>query len=531
VAIEDTDAHVVVRDNRMVPREAQAHGVRLAGADWGVAIDQAANVTVADHRIADHGIGGVLADGAKDVAVTGNDVEDEPVAGVHVLQTTNAAVRDNAITETGHPQTFRAPTGGVVADLSPDLTVASNTIQDNPTTGIRVEQESHQATVKDNTLENNDLHGLHVEEAARAHIAENNARGNGNDGLQVDADSHESTIAANTVAANGEHGIHVIGSDAPALVDNDARSNGADGLHLAAAPNAVVDDNGFEDTERAGIQLWASPHAELRDNAIDRGGVLLLGSEQRDYEHEIAPSNTLGGQPVVYLAHADEATVEADAGQVIVAASQDVTIRDQQVADAVIGIQVAHGENATVTGSTLANNQWDGLRVDETDNLHVEDPEIGDNGREGVEIRRSSNAGLESNVVHDNRRHGVYLYDTPESLVADNRVIHNGLDDLANGADGVRAWLSEDVTVEDNVVCENLGAGVRVSSCDGGLVHHNALVDDVIGVSEFNADGVGARENWWGCTDGAGARACDGTDGDILVEPWLTSPNPDAGVR
>ena len=84
-----------------------------------------------------------------------------------------------------------------------------------------------------------------------------------------------------------------------------------------------------------------------------------------------------------------------------------------------------------------------------------------------------------------------------------------------------------------NVLTGN-GQAIHVAGQTPGLTLRQNNVDASttgLGLNATQAqDPVDARHNWWGCPDGPGDPACETVLGPVDVDPWLTSPNSDAGA-
>ncbi len=75
--------------------------------------------------------------------------------------------------------------------------------------------------------------------------------------------------------------------------------------------------------------------------------------------------------------------------------------------------------------------------------------------------------------------------------------------------------------------------GVQIGRGDGqgptAEVHFNRLITNEFGVGVNAPSPLNALNNWYGCNEGPGQPGCDATDGDPLIDPWLTltiSANP-----
>lgn len=217
------------------------------------------------------------------------------------------------------------------------------------------------------------------------------------------------------------------------------------------------------------------------------------------------------------------------------------------------GIVVDGAENVTVEESTVR----DGIRLHEASNVTIERNRVSDSGWSGIQADFSAGTLVRGNEVFDNH-HGILLRGSSDNVVTDNRLYGNtqgSTDDLKLALALKTIWTSEDVhTPDDNRIAHNVlydnqqailaddGGGNVVEANEvrdnrwgiragtGATVNHNNVHDHryegLAGVQETDA-----RWNWWGCPEGPGSPGCDDVEGDPLVDPWLTEPNPEAGPR
>lgn len=232
--IQNTDAHVVIRDNSLpAPRPEEtagfAHGVEVRNAD---------NVTVTGNRFRENGVG-VLAAGADRLTVSGNSFEGDFDA-VEVRGSSGVAVAGNAF------EALRET--GVRVERSTDVTVAHNaydglgnvgvtvtgsanvTIEDVEASGGRfgVFAEAVQdLTVTDSTFAGHKWDGISVEGRVSVRVANVTASDQRRDDGITFEGVREATVENTTAAGNDGAGIHVISSSDVELRSNHLVDNAA----------------------------------------------------------------------------------------------------------------------------------------------------------------------------------------------------------------------------------------------------------------------------------------------------------------
>ncbi len=97
---------------------------------------------------------------------------------------------------------------------------------------------------------------------------------------------------------------------------------------------------------------------------------------------------------------------------------------------------------------------------------------------------------------------------------------------------GIHSYLTDSRIITNNNFTQNSLFGIKCQSSHP-LIHDNNFVGN--GCAVFG-DGwmglVNATWNWWGAANGPsgnGPGAGDPVSENVDYEPWLTSPNPDAG--
>ena len=343
--------------------------------------------------------------------------------------------------------------------------------------GIAIDHTEAHVVIRDNRIDGNAVDnprvvtqqqvGIDLVDAANVAIA-NNTITNNDDGVVLD-ESSGTTIANNTITNNNDWGVYSYRSSGTTITNNTITNNNDDG-----------------------VDLGASSGVAMRDNEFGSNGVRIGGYEANHYQHSIQPSNTVNGEPLVYVRNQEDVHVEQPAGQVILANTTNATVENVDVSDTSTGLQLGFTDNTTIANNTVTNNNFD----------------------------------------------GVLLYESSGATIANNTITIND--------DGVLLYRSSGTTIATNTITNNNDDGVDLYDSSGVEVHQNNIHDnDDFGLEVFAGDTVHAENNWWGAANGPSGGETDActdanADGDgdaittddaeVCFDPWRTSPNPDAGA-
>lgn len=326
--------------------------------------------------------------------------------------------------------------------------------------------------------------GIRLEDADHVTVQGNEIAGNGFAGVEADL-ADDAVVRDNAITGNGFAGVDLVDSHGATVAGNVLQGNG-DGIHLSGARRATVVANTVAADDEA-LVLFDASRATIRDNALGSGGLTVAGDRQVHYEHEIAASNTVNGEPVRYVRDRVGVDVAAPAGQVILVNTTDARVTGLDLSGTTVGVQLAFTEGTVVANSTVADDDI-GVALDD-----VGGESISCDGDDGFGFEGPDGAEIENSTIRRNR------------------------------------------------------VGVDLDDATGIHLHDNDLDGNAEAALDLD-DGsdVDARDNWWGAASGpsGGAEdACTGTvadgDGDtvdaeagamVRFDPWRDAPSPDAGV-
>lgn len=305
VYVEDTDAHVVVRDVAVVGLDDVKDMPTV-----GFHIDSAANVAIEDSEAVGVSTGllvtdaqdvqvdgfhtpgaetGVEITGSQGITVAGATVTDSQLAVV-IDETTDSTILastlekqnrgvsitgSSGITVAGTTVTDSAWRGAIYITASDNVVLDGNLVTDNDSNGISAERTisgvPSAITVLENTVTDNGGHGIYLERSDGSMAAGNVVSGNAGIGILNERGDNfvaaHNTVTANNVAiqAEGEQGFW---TQDPALdnsfIANQVSDNQVGVVAGDATPGLAVNDNNLEDNT-FGTGLDASSSTETVD--------------------------------------------------------------------------------------------------------------------------------------------------------------------------------------------------------------------------------------------------------------------------
>jgi parallel beta-helix repeat protein len=321
---------------------------------------------------------------SKNDTVRANVVSDS-YYGVSLHNSENITVRDNNLFANEY---------GISVRFSNNGTVLNNTITQS-WAGIDI-SFSRWASLTDNTMVDDGigLRGFDVEEW-NSHLIDTSNRVNGKPihywrnatGGTVASDAGQ-VILSNCTGVTIEN-LNISGGDAAILlgfssgntIANNNISTARDGIVLDASDFNLVQTNSLSSNNRLAIGMFESASNNLTANTMVNNGIGIDGSLSGFWNtHFIDTSNMVNSKPVYYWKNAVGGTVPANAGQVILANSAGVTVENQHIVNASVGILLGFSFNNLVKNNSLSENGYGGTGLDYSNGNTVTGNNISSNG-------------------------------------------------------------------------------------------------------------------------------------------------------
>ncbi|MEM4436952.1 MAG: NosD domain-containing protein, partial [Thermosphaera sp.] len=193
------------------------------------------------------------------------------------------------------------------------------------------------------------------------------------------------TIENNTISNNSWYGIYMYSSSSNFIVSNTISNNSWYGIYMYSSSNNTIENNTISNSG-AGIHMYYSGNNEIKGNSFIYCGLSVIYS----YEN-IVINNTVNGRPLVYLEKVSGVEVTGEVGQVIVVRSENITIRNLDISNASIGIELLESKNIHIINNTISNNRWYGIVMGYSSNNEIRNNTISNNSWAGIYMDSSSN--------------------------------------------------------------------------------------------------------------------------------------------
>ena len=253
----------------------------------------------------------------------------------------------------------RIPDGaGQVILVNCKNVVVENQNLNNASIGIQIAFSSD-ITIKNNNCSNNGDHGIYLCYSNNNFILNNDCTANNWAGIGLWWYSNNNIISNNN-CLDGGIGIALMDSNNNLISNNDYLDN-LDGIYLYDSNNNIILNNNCSNNKDSSICMGNSANNKLSGNLMLENGIVIMSLSLNDYTHEIDESNTVNGKPVYYWKNVSGGRIPDGVGQVILVNCTNMTIENQNLNNASIGIEVAFSSNITIKNNTCSSNNGAGI--------------------------------------------------------------------------------------------------------------------------------------------------------------------------
>lgn len=260
-----------------------------------------------------------------------------------------------------------------------------------------------------------------------------------------------------------------------------------DRIRVTASPNTTIRGSSFEDN-----RLWVkrSPNMTLEENDLDtvRRIRVIRSPDTRIADNHMEDFGQLtlreGSARTAVVGNHFEGSGAPPGHLVLLDESRQVRVQENTVHLAPRVLRVSSGSTGLVVSDNRFTITFRGVVLE------------GGTGTLNISHNLIKGPG------GDQFPEGIYTSDQPAEVIIEANEFRKLNDDA------IRVLREASIaSIEGNNFREGVEAGVRAD------------------------EPVDATHNWWGCPEGPLAPDCADAKGPVTVDPWLTSPNPDAGPR
>ena len=323
-------------------------------------------------------------------------------------------------------------------------------------------------TIIKNTA-NNNYYGIHLYLFVSGKII-NNTANNNNRGIYHEG--HPYIISGNTVNNNEYSGISLKGA----------------GSNCEISRNIAIDNRIF------GIDIQSFGFNLTGNFMVGSGLALFSQSIERMSRISIDTTNFVNNKPIYYLLNTPNISPQKfqDAGQIFLINCTNILVKDIDVSNSSMGINIYDSNNITVLNAICSNNYY------------------------GIHLRNTNNSFILNNILKNNRIRSIYIdglnntvegnyifsknFWTNWGLTLDdnyNKIINN---EIIGCITGILFRLSSYNLIYGNIVRNNIDYGLFLGGSEHNLFYENFFVenrrptDGGLATNKWNNTEIG---NYW----------------------------------
>lgn len=280
-----------------------------------------------------------------------------------------------------------------------------------------------------------------------------------------------------------------------------------DGVGELCRPAPPIAVSLWRTSRHHAIEIMATTaHVLIRDNLIHTREDINVHGRHIDSKYMIG----------IFLKNADNVRIE---NNFIGAAEGPEIFR---------GICVEGATNLEIRDNSIQRTIHTSVAVKKSSTVTIDGNDIlGSRGydsiADGIELNRVNGATVSGNVLDGHRSASIAVFSGGNHLIEHNTMTRSR-------GDGLYMQDVSGPSISYNVVAWNDDDGIRLVDSSNVRANFNNIHDNgLLGVRN-GFDPTDAEHNWWGCEDGPGNPGCDEVDVNVDSDPYLSSPEPDAGA-
>jgi len=202
------------------------------------------------------------------------------------------------------------------------------------------------------------------------------------------------------------------------VIDNEG------GIHIVFSDSTIVKDCTFSTVNgRTGIEIAQGSYQAISSNTFINCGVEVYdGPPGGNTIHCTMSDNTVNGKPLVYLERKNFRIVR-NAGQVILNRCNGIIVRNNELTNTSMGVQVRCSTFVHIVGNTIMGNQQ-GISVAKSFAVTIRNNDLVNNWYAGLGVYHSGACRISFNEITGND-YGVYFHQTLMNALYFNQVHDN----------------------------------------------------------------------------------------------------------
>ncbi len=266
--------------------------------------------------------------------------------------------------------------------------------------------------------------GIYLDSVSNGKMENNTAQYNSFNGFNL-IKSNENTLTDNIVLNNGNSGFNLEESTDNTLTNNSVQDNGYSGFLLFYSDDNILTNNLVENHLEAAFHLMYSGYTTLTDNIMINNGIRMIGDNYDNILQKSVINNLVNGKPLVYMQGQSHKTVSLDAGQVILVDCSYMTVINQVISFANMGLQLHFSHHNILSNNTANYNSYGFVLRDSTNNTLIYNL-AANNTQFGFYLMDSDYCIMSNSTAQYNKGYGLYLGSSSNEIKFNNFISNKG---------------------------------------------------------------------------------------------------------
>ncbi len=275
------------------------------------------------------------------------------------------------------------------------------------------------------------------------------------------------------------------------------------GVWLAGAYDCTVKDCAFTG---CGLSIAGPPLTERSAQMPILTGLFEVGEDVRLFTSHCIENNTINDRPLYYIIGEKDVTVPEDAGGLIAADCENLTISNVHVADSSMGLEAVHCKNVQVVDSTADRCGLFGIYLAYLDGGVMKRVQVTQTNH-GLDLRNVHRLALSDCATLDCEQ-GVFYSWAYDCVTRNCDIVgcgngffaasgeHNLLMNsrIADNENGIHLQHDQQLTILNNDITGNTVVGVRLYD-SGPICADNRLHDNWVGIIVASGEHIAIADN------------------------------------
>jgi len=301
---------------------------------------------------------------------------------------------------------------------------------------------------------------------------------------------------------------------------NNISKNNYGVLLMSSSNNNTIKGNNVSLNTRVGFDLWTSLDNNITNNNFINDGIFIWGEQLSHFNtHTIPTSNIVNNKPLYYYKDCSGISIDGiPVGQLILANCNGITLKNLQIDNTNVGIEIAYSMNVDASKANLSNNRY-GVYLKSSSNINITNNDLLSDSS-AIHISTSSNNNILGNMVSlstysfyielssnnnitgnniSNNWDGIILDSSSYNNITSNNISSSDLDGIlfewstnnkitwnnisSNTRHGIYLWSSSNNnTMANNNVSSNNEYGIYLESSSNNNITENNISNNLYGI-------------------------------------------------